>query len=123
MNITVLNTEQKIFYAAKKTFLRFGFHGTSLQQIALVAEVNKSLVHYYFRTKEKLYLQVLENVVSCIEEVDFTTENIQAKNIEIKWFLFTEMYNNQKLFEETLKELYMSDWLIKLNRIKNMLEI
>ena len=53
MNTAVLTTEQKILKAAKKTFLRFGFHGTTLQQIASMAGVNKSMIHYYFRTKEK----------------------------------------------------------------------
>lgn len=35
--------EQKILKAAKDTFLRYGFHGTTLQRIAIIAEVNNNL--------------------------------------------------------------------------------
>ncbi len=35
-----------------------------------------------------------------------------------KWFLYTEIYNNQNLFENSLKEIYLTDWNKKLNEIK-----
>ena len=49
------NTEGRILEAAKKVFIRQGLEGTSMQQIADEAGINKSLLHYYFRTKEKLF--------------------------------------------------------------------
>lgn len=49
------STENKILEAAKKVFILHGLEGTSMQQIANEAGINKSLLHYYFRTKEKLF--------------------------------------------------------------------
>lgn len=49
------NTEKTILEAAKKVFLEKGFDGARMQEIADEAKINKSLVHYYFRTKEKLF--------------------------------------------------------------------
>jgi len=48
-------TEGRILEAAKTVFIRNGFDGTSMQHIADLAGINKSLLHYYFRTKEKLF--------------------------------------------------------------------
>jgi AcrR family transcriptional regulator len=54
------STEEKILEAAKKVFVIHGLEGTSMQQIADEASINKSLLHYYFRTKEKLFGTVLK---------------------------------------------------------------
>jgi TetR/AcrR family transcriptional regulator len=52
------STETKILEAAKKVFIQQGLEGTSMQQIADEAGINKSLLHYYFRSKEKLFGKV-----------------------------------------------------------------
>jgi TetR/AcrR family transcriptional regulator len=66
-------TEQRILEAARREFLRHGLEGTSMQQIADAAHTNKSLVHYYFRSKEKLFnqifVQAFQNFMPKIEEI------------------------------------------------------
>lgn len=47
-------TEQRILDAAKAVFIRRGTAGARMQEIAEEAGVNQALVHYYFRTKERL---------------------------------------------------------------------
>ncbi|HEY7236075.1 MAG TPA: TetR/AcrR family transcriptional regulator [Gemmatimonadaceae bacterium] len=47
-------TEQRILDAAHRVFLRRGSAGARTQEIADEAGVNKALLHYYFRTKERL---------------------------------------------------------------------
>jgi TetR/AcrR family transcriptional regulator len=47
-------TEARILAAAHVVFLRRGMSGARTQEIADEAGVNKALLHYYFRTKEKL---------------------------------------------------------------------
>jgi TetR/AcrR family transcriptional regulator len=49
------DAEIRILDAAKKVFIRRGFAGARMQEIADEAEINKALLHYYFRTKEKLF--------------------------------------------------------------------
>lgn len=116
------STEDKILQAAQNIFLLYGYHGTTLHQIAEQAGVQKSAIHYYFRSKEKLYSKVIFFVLKNILKVEINFEN--KKIIEKqRWFLFTELFNNQNLFESTLKELYLNDWDKKLNEIKELLEI
>jgi len=49
------NTEQQILNAAKTVFLKKGFDGARMQEIADEAGMNKALLHYYFRSKDKLF--------------------------------------------------------------------
>lgn len=48
-------TEELILDAAKEVFVRKGFAAASMQEIADEAGMNKALLHYYFRSKEKLF--------------------------------------------------------------------
>jgi TetR/AcrR family transcriptional regulator len=48
-------TEAKILAAAKKIFVIKGMAGARMQDIADEAGINKALLHYYFRNKEKLF--------------------------------------------------------------------
>jgi len=118
-----LNTEAKILDAANSIFLLFGYHGTTLQQIADLAGIHKSAIHYYYRSKERLYFQVVNSVLDDI----LKTENGLISNQKVyerqRWFLFTEMYNNQICFEKTIKKLYLNDWDKKLNEIKELAKI
>ncbi len=49
------STEQQILDAAKKVFVQKGMAGARMQDIADQAGINKALLHYYFRNKEKLF--------------------------------------------------------------------
>ncbi|MFA5417512.1 MAG: TetR family transcriptional regulator [Bacteroidales bacterium] len=116
-----LNTEAKILDAANSIFLLFGYHGTTLQQIANKAAVNKAAIHYYFRSKEKLYLKVVENVLDQILSTDIMPVTNSKRFEKCGWFLFTELYNNKELFERTLEELYPDEWDKKISQIKKWL--
>ncbi|HVM89604.1 MAG TPA: TetR/AcrR family transcriptional regulator [Puia sp.] len=48
-------SEEKILSAAKKVFLEKGLAGARMQDIADEAGINKALLHYYFKNKEKLF--------------------------------------------------------------------
>jgi TetR/AcrR family transcriptional regulator len=48
-------TEQRIFDAALEVFARKGRDGARMQEIADHAEINRALLHYYFRSKAQLY--------------------------------------------------------------------
>ena len=56
-------TEEKIFRAALRIFARDGKKGATMQEIADAAGINKALVHYYFRSKEKLYNDVFNYII------------------------------------------------------------
>lgn len=48
------DTEQRILHAARTVFLKRGTAGARMQEIAEEAGVNQALLHYYFRSKERL---------------------------------------------------------------------
>ena len=58
------NTELKILYAAQEEFLLKGMSGARMQGIADRAGINKALLHYYYRSKEKLFMAVFKLVIS-----------------------------------------------------------
>jgi len=51
-------TERQIFDAALQVFARKGRAGARMQEIADAADINKAMLHYYFRNKETLYGEV-----------------------------------------------------------------
>lgn len=57
------NTESKILEAAKAVFIENGKDGTTMQAIADKAKINKALLHYYFRSKDKLFNVVIEETM------------------------------------------------------------
>ncbi len=66
METSTENSEQTILDAAKKIFISNGYAGAHMQAIADCAGVNKALVHYYYRNKQKLFDRVFENVLETV---------------------------------------------------------
>ncbi|WP_016776353.1 TetR/AcrR family transcriptional regulator [Anaerophaga thermohalophila] len=58
------DTEQKILQAANRVFLKKGYEGARMQEIANEAGINKALLHYYFRSKEKLFDRIFREAFS-----------------------------------------------------------
>ena len=73
------NIEKRILWVAERLFLEKGFSGTSTTEIAKAVGCNQALIHYYFRTKEKLFWDVfapkMEQVVEYLDApLDETVE-------------------------------------------------
>jgi AcrR family transcriptional regulator len=58
--------EERILAAAAEEFAAKGFFGARTQSIADAAGVNKAMLHYYFRSKENLYGQVIAGALKRI---------------------------------------------------------
>jgi len=63
-NVRVSEPKIRIMRAAKKEFSERGFSGARMSEIAKGAGVNKALIHYYFKDKETLYVELLRRVFS-----------------------------------------------------------
>lgn len=57
------STEDKILEAAKNVFVAKGMEGARMQEIADEAGINKALLHYYFRSKEKLFEAIFSKII------------------------------------------------------------
>lgn len=55
-------TEDKVVSAAKKVFLAKGLAGARMQDIADEAGINKAMLHYYFRSKDKLFEHIFREI-------------------------------------------------------------
>jgi TetR/AcrR family transcriptional regulator len=70
------NTEGRILDAAKLVFMRDGLYGARMQDIADTAGINKALLHYYFRSKEKLFDTVFEGALhKYFEQMDVFSQD------------------------------------------------
>ena len=57
------NTEQAIMEAAEELFLEMGYNQATTTLIAKRAGVTHAMLHYYFRTKEHVFMKVLEKIL------------------------------------------------------------
>ncbi len=117
------NTEQKILEAAKTAFMKYGLYGARMQDIADNAGINKALLHYYFRSKEKLFDQVFEGALSkyfeqmlvfsdtslpVLERIFKYIDNIidfLSEYPQMSMFIIKEISVDQEMFYEKVKML------------------
>lgn len=72
------DSEQRILEAAKRVFVKKGMDGAVLQDIADAAQISRTALHYYFRSKEKLFAAVLEDL---LDRTVPQLENIMGQDI------------------------------------------
>jgi AcrR family transcriptional regulator len=87
-------TEEKIANAAQEVFVEKGMSGARMQEIADRAGINKSLLHYYFRSKEKLFDFVFSKIAKKIGHAVFTSMGKEETSIENRIECFVEEYLN-----------------------------
>src|SRR5699024_5375713 len=67
-----MSTKQKVIHAASTLFFQKGFDGTSVRDIAYKADVNVSLISYYFKGKqgilEHAVIHYYESYLAMMEE-------------------------------------------------------
>lgn len=114
------STEQRIFDAAHELFVQKGLDGAKMQEIADRAGINKALLHYYYRSKEKLFEMVVKAVINraipiirqLIESeepleqkidrfIDFYIDLI-SRNTFVPLFIITELNRHPDRFFETI---------------------
>lgn len=61
-----ISTESNILEAAKRVFQNKGMDGARMQEIADEANINKAMLHYYFRSKQLLFEAVFKNAFSLL---------------------------------------------------------
>ena len=57
-----MNTRDKILESARLLFIKHGLEGVKMQMVADEAGVNKGLLHYYYKSKAKLFTEVFSIV-------------------------------------------------------------
>ena len=60
------DTRKKILSVASKLFSKFGFHKTSMDEIAKIARKAKGSLYYHFASKEELFKEVVSKEIVII---------------------------------------------------------
>ncbi|MCF6342961.1 MAG: TetR/AcrR family transcriptional regulator [Bacteroidales bacterium] len=83
-----VSTEEKIIAAAKKVFILKGIDGARMQEIADEAGINKSLLHYYFRSKDKLFDRVFsDSFIPVVKTINLVFEKFQDIDSLVEGFV------------------------------------
>ncbi|MEN8229104.1 MAG: helix-turn-helix domain-containing protein [Bacteroidota bacterium] len=116
-------TEQKIIASAEKLFYQKGKAGTSMQDIADDAGINRTLLNYYFRSKDQLFEAVFRNALSSFvpnlaamlhSDISFkdyvpllieTVIDAMLENPQIPIFVLQELSSNPNRMPEIIKEM------------------
>ncbi len=132
MTETDRQTEEKIFDAAAEVFVEKGMDGARMQDIADRAMINKSLLHYYYRTKDKLFDAVFQKLAGKVfakfapvfsenltleeklrffykEHISFMNENPR-----LPAFILNEINRNPDLIKRILKNIDFEKFWIML---------
>jgi len=84
-------TEEKIIQSAEEIFLEKGFDGARMREISERAGINKGLLHYYFKGKDKLFERIFYTAFNrMIGRMDQLIE--QDIPIDEKMSLFVDRY-------------------------------
>lgn len=120
-------TEQRILEAARAVFLRRGTAGARMQEIAHEAGVNQALLHYYFRTKERLAGAVFQQIASRIFpalaktlgadiSLDEKIEHLIAiyldnlsQNLFVPGYLISELHHHPERVQQLLSSVIGAD--------------
>lgn len=63
------DTRNRIAVAARNLFAERGFEGASIRAVAAAAGVDPALVHHYFGTKQRLFLEAVDFPIDAISAV------------------------------------------------------
>lgn len=74
--------EPKIIETARECFINHGYAETSMSEIAAEMRISRTTLHYYFRTKDKLFEAVIGSIVSSI--APYVTNIITQESLTIK---------------------------------------
>lgn len=86
------STEEKIKEAARKVFMQKGFAATRTRDIADESGINLALLNYYFRSKEKLFHEVMSEKIQQFFGVLFPIINDASTKLETKIDLIVANY-------------------------------
>ena len=114
-------TEEKIFDAATEIFEEKGLDGARMQEIADRAGINKALLHYYYRTKDKLFdavftmlarklfskfAPIFSNEMSLEDKIRFFFRehiNFLQQNPRLPGFILNEITHNPERVKKLIK--------------------
>lgn len=98
------SNKTQILLTAQKLFSEKGYRNTSIRDIAESVGTNCSMINYHFRTKENLYIEIIEKLWSTLDHLSSGTES--DADMLLKDFVFRsieEAFLNAQLIQLCLE--------------------
>ena len=113
MSEEITDTAAKILKAAEEEFMEKGYGNAKMMSIAARAGVSHSMLHYYYRSKEKMFRMIFDEkarlIVSILEGIsgkglgfkEIITQfvknqfNLMMENDRFVWFMIDEIIHNE----------------------------
>lgn len=116
MNNKIDSTKDIIISVANKLFSRFGFHKTSMDEIAKIARKAKGSLYYHFASKEDLFREVISKEMDNMKSqltIIINNPNMGASE-KLKNYLVKRMdiMNNAANYHETIKANFLKDLVL-----------
>ncbi len=129
------SAERKILEASKRIFQRKGMYGARMQEIADEAGINKALLHYYFRSKDKLFDAVFQDAAKSFfskirelinvekplfEKIEYFVEQyleLLMKNSFIPVFIISEVHQNPDRIKNIFLESGVNPGMVFANEV------
>lgn len=122
-----IKAEELILQAARKVFVKKGFDKTRMQDIAAESGITQSLLHYYFRSKDKLfetvfeqefssYLSTMESIVNSDLSLPKKIEDLVSRRLQdsegypvLSYFVLSEMARNPERMKDNARRAMQLD--------------
>jgi len=109
-----IDTAARILEAAEEEFMEKGYGNAKMMSIAARAGVSHSMLHYYYRSKEKMFQMIFDGkaqlIVSILEGIsgkglnfhEVITQfvenqfNLMMENDRFIWFIIDELLHNEE---------------------------
>jgi len=90
-------SREKILSASLELFAKKGFHATSISQIAKKAKISKGLMYNYFKSKDKLLDEIIQNGFTELEGLSYHSTKSASPEEQLKSYVSTvldDLYAN-----------------------------
>jgi AcrR family transcriptional regulator len=129
-----MDSRDKALQSARELMLSKGKDGVRMQEIADHAGINKGLLHYYFKSKEKLFHEIfvvefakvygdLNRILESDNTMDAKLSGIIDRYYDLLWenpnlptFVMFEVNKNPKLVHELSEEIALQTTIILLDQ-------
>lgn len=128
-------TEERIIQVAKELFIKNGYDNTSMSEIAQKLEMNRPTLHYYFRTKEKMFQAVAGSIFQLvipnaksivtgdlpffekIEKVMICYQDALKRNPDFIFFILTECRRDINMVKEIISTQDIIPYMFELKKM------
>jgi AcrR family transcriptional regulator len=98
MTTDKLDIRNQIIEASRNIFSRFGFRKTTMDEIAQSMGKGKSSIYYYFKSKEEIYVAVIEHEAEYLrQEVLKSISKVDNSADKLRCYVLTRMKTLRKV--------------------------